>query len=347
MQNIELSSERAARLILERRRDREAERRERVFNDKVRTMGVDREALDEQVREKRRQEEKVKKEQEAFDAEALRQSSAAGVLQITQMKQKHEREKALHTFRSQNQQPRTRKEFDLNDPDRWRKMDPSEAQMILPGLAGEDPTRSSRRHRQKEQLREWLAQQQAEREASRGQRELEEQKYNQSREEILNKAGERLRLQMEQRREAAIATKNYNLAMIEEKHQLKAQNDPDYVLESAAVPGFSPGADARPPPETVQQVIQFQEYQIQEKKRLEVERNREEEMRNSRMPRAAVRESGCRRIRDQTKDDSDSTRSWPRRSSSRNRISRGARSTRASSPSSTPAADDGRNTQKN
>lgn len=40
MQNIELTSERAARLILERRRDREAERRERVFNDKVRTVGV-------------------------------------------------------------------------------------------------------------------------------------------------------------------------------------------------------------------------------------------------------------------------------------------------------------------
>ncbi|XP_024137962.1 RIB43A-like with coiled-coils protein 2 isoform X2 [Oryzias melastigma] len=243
MQNIDLTSERAARLILERRRDREAERRERVFNDKVRTVGVDREALDEQVQERKRQEEKVKQEQAAFDADAIHQSRAAGVLQIRRMKQKHELEEALHAFRSQNQQAWTRTEFDLNDPDRWRKMDPSDAQMILPGLVGEDPTKSSRHQRQKEQLREWLVQQQAEQETSRGQRELEDQKYNQSREEILNTAGERLHLQKEQRKEAAIATKNYNLAMIEEKHQLKEQNDPDYVLESAAVPGFSPSAD--------------------------------------------------------------------------------------------------------
>lgn len=53
---------------------------------------------------------------------------------------------------------------------------------------------------------------------------------------------------------------------IEEKHRRKQQNDPDYDQETAAVPGFSPSADVRPPPETVQQVIQFQKYQIQEKK---------------------------------------------------------------------------------
>ncbi|KAF6731264.1 RIB43A-like with coiled-coils protein 2 [Oryzias melastigma] len=250
MQNIELTSERAARLILERRRDREAERRERVFNDKVRTDG---------------------------DADALHQSRAAGVLQIRRMKQKHELEEALHAFRSQNQQAWTRTEFDLNDPDRWRKMDPSDAQMILPGLVGEDPTKSSRHQRQKEQLREWLVQQQAEQGDLQGSAGAGGWKYNQSREEILNTAGERLHLQKEQRKEAAIATKNYNLAMIEEKHQLKEQNDPDYVLESAAVPGFSPSADVRPPPKTVEQVIRFQKYQIQEKKRLELERKQEEE----------------------------------------------------------------------
>lgn len=57
-----------------------------------------------------------------------------------------------------------------------------------------------------------------------------------------------------------------SLHQIEEKHRRKQQNDPDYDQETAAVPGFSPSADVRPPPETVQQVIQFQKYQIQEKK---------------------------------------------------------------------------------
>uniref|UniRef100_A0A3B3H8I3 RIB43A domain with coiled-coils 2 n=2 Tax=Oryzias latipes TaxID=8090 RepID=A0A3B3H8I3_ORYLA len=275
--NVELSSEREARLSLERRRHREAERRLRVFDDKLRTMGVDTEVLDAQVQEKKRQEGKAKQEQAAFDADVLHQSKAAAVLQNRQTKQKLALQKALETFRSQNQQPQTRREFDLNDPDSWKKTDQSDAQMILPGLVGEDPTKSSREQRQKEQLREWLIQQQAELDASRSQQEEEEQRHNRSREETLNRAGEHLHLQAERRKEAAVATQNYNLAMIEEKHRRKQQNDPDYDQETAAVPGFSPSADVRPPPETVQQVIQFQKYQIQEKKRIEMEKKQEDE----------------------------------------------------------------------
>lgn len=40
MPNFELLSDRMARLSLETRRSREAERQERIFNDKVRTIGV-------------------------------------------------------------------------------------------------------------------------------------------------------------------------------------------------------------------------------------------------------------------------------------------------------------------
>lgn len=107
------------------------------------------------------------------DADVLHQSKAAAVLQNRQTKQKLALQKALETFRSQNQQPQTRREFDLNDPDSWKKTDPSDAQMILPGLVGEDPAKSSREQRQKEQLREWLIQQQAELDASRSQQDEE------------------------------------------------------------------------------------------------------------------------------------------------------------------------------
>ena len=40
MLNLELISERIARLNLEQRRNKEAERQKRIFNDKVRTIGV-------------------------------------------------------------------------------------------------------------------------------------------------------------------------------------------------------------------------------------------------------------------------------------------------------------------
>lgn len=40
MLNVELLSDRIARTSLQRRRKAEAERQERIFNDKVRTIGV-------------------------------------------------------------------------------------------------------------------------------------------------------------------------------------------------------------------------------------------------------------------------------------------------------------------
>uniref|UniRef100_H2MMC8 RIB43A domain with coiled-coils 2 n=1 Tax=Oryzias latipes TaxID=8090 RepID=H2MMC8_ORYLA len=193
--NVELSSEREARLSLERRRHREAERRLRVFDDKLRTMGVSFPASG------RTRHLRLLYEQSYADV--LHQSKAAAVLQNRQTKQKLALQKALETFRSQNQQPQTRREFDLNDPDSWKKTDQSDAQMILPGLVGEDPTKSSREQRQKEQLREWLIQQQAELDASRKQR------HNRK----------HLHLQAERRKEAAVATQNYNLAMVNKKCQ--------------------------------------------------------------------------------------------------------------------------------
>lgn len=40
MLNVELLADRVASASLEKRRNKETERRERVFNDKVRTIGV-------------------------------------------------------------------------------------------------------------------------------------------------------------------------------------------------------------------------------------------------------------------------------------------------------------------
>lgn len=82
-------------------------------------------------------------------------------------------EKALVSYRHQHQQPWTQREYDLNDPHHCRKVGVGDVQMTLPGLAGEDPNSKSRLQRQREQLREWLIQQQSEREAERHQLKLE------------------------------------------------------------------------------------------------------------------------------------------------------------------------------
>ncbi|XP_044049381.1 RIB43A-like with coiled-coils protein 2 [Siniperca chuatsi] len=294
MDNVELLSDRIARTSLQRRRNRETKRQERIFNDKVRTIGVDKEALDMQVKEKKKQAEAEKEKQNARDANVLHNSKVACLLHSRQVKEKCAMEKATVNYRHQHQQPWSQREFDLNDPDRCRKTDLGDVQVMLPGLVGEDPDSKSRRQRQREQLREWLIQQQSEQAAERHQRKLEEQRYDQSRVEMDNKALQLQSLDMERRKAAAIATKEYNLAKIEEtRRQDGERNDEDNradtmqgrltgidaepTLGMVRVPGLCPSTDRRAPPESLQEIIQFQKYQIEEKKRMELEKKQEEE----------------------------------------------------------------------
>ncbi|KAK5601168.1 hypothetical protein CRENBAI_003104 [Crenichthys baileyi] len=276
MFNVELISERVARESLERRRQREAERRERIFNEKFRIIGVDKKALDLQLQEKKRREEEAKREQNTYNADMHQYNKAACLIQRGQEKEKRVMEKATATFWHQNQQPQNRREFDLNDPDNLRKTD---AQMVLPGLVGEDPEKKSRLQRQREQLRDWLIQQQDEQEEDRLQQKMEELNYDQSRIEMENTALELQNLEMERRKAATIATTNYNLARIEEKcNQERERRDEDCARSTVGVPGLSPSNDRRrAAPETQQEIIQFQQGQIEEKKRIELEKKREEE----------------------------------------------------------------------
>ena len=107
------------------------------------------------------------------DADMLQNSKLACLLHHRQVKEKHAVERAVVSFRHQYQQPCSRREHDLNDPDRCRKAEPGDVQMMLSGLVGEDPDSQSRRQRQKEQFREWLIQQQSERAAEKHQQKLE------------------------------------------------------------------------------------------------------------------------------------------------------------------------------
>uniref|UniRef100_A0A8D3EDE5 RIB43A domain with coiled-coils 2 n=1 Tax=Scophthalmus maximus TaxID=52904 RepID=A0A8D3EDE5_SCOMX len=173
MMNSELPSERVARASLQRRRNTEAERRGRIFNDKVRTIGLDLEGLDTQVKQRKRLEEAEEEKQKACDAEMLHNSKVACILHNREVKKRRATETAIANFRHQYQQPCSQRDFDLNDPDRFKKTSVEDAQMMPPGLVGEDPESKNRLLRQREQLREWLVEQQGEQAADRRQRMLE------------------------------------------------------------------------------------------------------------------------------------------------------------------------------
>ncbi|XP_056273461.1 RIB43A-like with coiled-coils protein 2 isoform X2 [Pseudoliparis swirei] len=270
----ELPSDRVARLHLQRCRDRETERRGRVFNHKTRTIGVDKEALDLQVKEKEHREEAAREEQHAHDADVLRHSKAALLFHSREVKERRAMEKATEDHRRLYQQPRCQREFEPEDP---------------PRLAGEDPASESRRQRQKEQLREWLLQQQRERAAESRQRKLEERRDDQSNADMRNTALQLQGIEMEQRKAATIAMKDYNLAMIEEKrcqrgdrtapgnHPLTGGGAEPRPTVEGGPGGSRPSRDRSAPPESLQQISQFHTYQMEEKKRSELERKRDED----------------------------------------------------------------------
>lgn len=107
------------------------------------------------------------------DAEMLHNTKVARILQSKEAKEKRAQEKAIVTYRHQHQQPQNRREDDLYDPDGCGTVAPGDVQKSLPGLVGEDPESNSRLQRQREQLRQWLVQQQTEQAAEKHQQKLE------------------------------------------------------------------------------------------------------------------------------------------------------------------------------
>uniref|UniRef100_A0A3P9Q7C9 RIB43A domain with coiled-coils 2 n=1 Tax=Poecilia reticulata TaxID=8081 RepID=A0A3P9Q7C9_POERE len=146
MFQVELPRERKARESVERRRSYETERRGRIFNEKFRTIGV------------------------SFYADVKQYNRAACLLQRRQEVADRSAHQARVAFWHQNQNPESRREFDLNDPDALKK---TESQMVLPGLLGEDPESGSRKQRQQEQLRDWLLQQRNELQQKRLQQKID------------------------------------------------------------------------------------------------------------------------------------------------------------------------------
>eukprot|EP00047_Mylnosiga_fluctuans_P009978 m.13968 g.13968 ORF g.13968 m.13968 type:complete len:590 (-) comp2889_c0_seq2:956-2725(-) len=180
MYKVDLPLDPKEQARIDAKRIAEEQRRSRIFNDKQRAMGLDLNALSGQIEEKKRREAEEKEWHAAADAETLRQ---ARIMELLARREENDRkaiEKADLEFRATQQHSRTRREFDLNDPDALKKTAPlrsNDSQENL-GVAslqvfdGEDPQEAERKRLQGEQQRQWLQQQ---RDQARAKKELEEQ----------------------------------------------------------------------------------------------------------------------------------------------------------------------------
>ncbi|KAG7523178.1 hypothetical protein JOB18_041116 [Solea senegalensis] len=208
------------------------------------------------------------------DGHMIHNSRVAYMNQIREKEKQRVCQKAIDNFRHENQQFCDRLEFDLNDPDRLRKTKLEHGHVSLSGLLGEDLNYYDRLQRQKDQFKSWLIQQQNDKASVRHEQQLEDDQYDQFVLKMDNTALQIQRLEKQRRKAEAISTNEHNLVKTEEdKHRralesAEAENQlqRQCATTSVGVPGLWPSTDKRPPPESRQKIMQFQKYQMEERK---------------------------------------------------------------------------------
>ncbi|KAK7102757.1 RIB43A-like with coiled-coils protein 2 [Littorina saxatilis] len=292
---------------IERRRQMEEERKTRIFNAKTRIIGVDRQAVDQQIFDKKQQEEYERRRHEAFAADAVRNDMIAEMLSKRQDEDLRALARAENEFRALHQQPSCRREWDLYDPDGLRKDKPARVHdddprcgiSSLQKFDGEDLNGKARKKYQNEQSREWFKEQALEKEQAQKNQDMADRLYENKMRELDGRACDLAKAEEDCRRAIDMATKDFNAAQDrerKEKERLKKQQDlddnmteianhiyGDILTENPSVAQSAFGAHRVIPDRwkgmTPQQLEQIRKDQ--ERQRLENERKRqEEELRN-------------------------------------------------------------------
>lgn len=204
----------------EYRQRQEQARRVRIFNPRVRLIGVDKEALDQHVEEKHHQRLSKMREELCYALEQDRQTEVINDELTKLAEEKFQAQCDLNEFRSNCQRKEQTREFDLNDPAYLRKMPP------LDGLdwLGEDPDNSHRIKLQKEQQKSWLEQQVYEKNQTK--RDMSEMKRVIEMDALCKDEELKQTDQMErnQRQRLQIDTARYNLALAREQRNKRMQS---------------------------------------------------------------------------------------------------------------------------
>ncbi|XP_052779327.1 RIB43A-like with coiled-coils protein 2 [Mya arenaria] len=230
---------------IERRRNMEEQRKSRIFNSKSRTIGVDVQALQQQMKDKEQQENYERKRTQAFASDAVRNDKISQLLEKRQEQDIFELNRALNEFRSLHQQPDSRREFDLYDPDYLKKDKPArvsddDPRCGISGLQkfeGEDLNSKARSKYQQEQLREWSLEQQRERDQAKRNQEQADRLYELKMRELDQRSMELQQAEEECRRNINMSMTDYNNALARErseKERLKKQQELDNNMTEIA-----------------------------------------------------------------------------------------------------------------
>uniref|UniRef100_A0A8C5MNU3 RIB43A-like with coiled-coils protein 1 n=1 Tax=Leptobrachium leishanense TaxID=445787 RepID=A0A8C5MNU3_9ANUR len=289
---------------IERRRTREQQRQSRIFNAKARTIGVVFQRSHVQVEEKKIRESTEK-----------RHDKNAQMLEQKEQEISRNLVKAGKEFREYQQQPETRREFDIYDPEGLKKDrpmrisddDPRCGPASLQKFAGEDLSEKERKKMQAELTKRWLSEQKEERQRNQAQQKFADPLDDKKRVEVDERAQYLSLMEEECRKAIDVATTNFNQALAletEERRSLQKQQEHDnnsteiynhltgdILTEDPAVATnclsphrVLPDRWKGMSPEQLQAIRDTQEQQRREKQRLdEEERQRDSEWEKQRM----------------------------------------------------------------
>uniref|UniRef100_A0A8C5MYE8 RIB43A-like with coiled-coils protein 1 n=1 Tax=Leptobrachium leishanense TaxID=445787 RepID=A0A8C5MYE8_9ANUR len=273
---------------------------------------VDVAALDNQVEEKKIRESTEKARDDTFDADRQRHDKIAQMLEQKEQEISRNLVKAVQEFREYQQQPETRREFDIYDPEGLKKDrpmrisddDPRCGPASLQKFAGEDLSEKERKKMQAELTKRWLSEQKEERQRNQAQQKFADDK---KRVEVDERAQYLSLMEEECRKAIDVATTNFNQALAletEERRSLQKQQEHDnnsaeiynhltgdILTEDPAVATnclsphrVLPDRWKGMSPEQLQAIRDTQEQQRREKQRLdEEERQRNSEWDKQRM----------------------------------------------------------------
>ncbi|CAF1067703.1 unnamed protein product [Rotaria sordida] len=305
---------------IERRRRAEKERQGRIFNAKYRQIGIDKEALNQQIEDRNWLEELEQKRANALAQDAIRNDKIAQLLERRQEYDERENNRAINEFRALHQQPPAQREWDLNDPDYLKKDmparvsddDPRCGLSSLQKFQGEDLNSCARKKYQQEQLREWSRMQQEDQQRAQQQQQAADHLFYAKQNELDQRSIELQQAEEDCRKAINESIKNYNDALYRETQERRAlkkrQEEYDNFSEMAnmitsdlltenpdqAISQFGPhrivpdrwkGMNE----DQIRRIREEQQHQIEEKKRRnEEEQQHEDELNRRRIAEAKV-----------------------------------------------------------
>ncbi|KAJ3158421.1 Protein Tax-1 [Geranomyces michiganensis] len=231
MYKIEILSDTLRDAAIQRRKNLDEERKQRIFDPKIRVLGIDVRALEDQIRIKN-EHKKAEREREAAFDKSMRQTNA--ILQHMDHEAEEQARANLHSlnqFRIRNQQPYQRREYDLYDPQALKNDLPARVAdddsrigiSSCQRFEGEDLASQERKRLQKQQMKTWSQEGMWERRNKQFEQAEEKRLYERYQNDIDQKVVTLQKAVNDARAEQARADKEYNWQLAELKREREAE----------------------------------------------------------------------------------------------------------------------------